>query len=369
MPERLPSELRLLYEVVRGVAAPASFSDAVERLCEELGRAFGFTSVRFVADDAERRDLVLLDAALEECRAVCAGTHVAVPLLADGECLGYLVADRGGERLGLREADLHLLSLLGLVGGVFASKAAQQERLRRALDELRRVDELKDEFVSIASHELRGPIAVIYGITATLHRRADELDPGQLADLRGALYEQTLRIRDLTEQLLDLSRLDAGRISVSVRPFAPRSAVEELVARIAPERVDDVQIEIEPHLELVSDPIAFDRVVGNLISNALKYGRVPVTVAGRVEEGAYRVVVEDHGPGVPPDFVPQLFDRFTRAGGRSVSGAGLGLAIARAFAEAVGAELCYEPAEPSGARFAYVLPAAPVAVTPSAVRR
>ena len=363
MPERLPRELRILYEVARGVAAPESHVEAVERLCDELRRTFGFAEVRFVGDDAERDELVLLDAALEERRAVCAGGRVAVPLLVNGDCLGYLVADRGGEPLGLSEVDVHLLSVLGLVGGAFVAKAAQQEQLRLALDELRRVDELKDEFVSIASHELRAPIAVVYGITATLHRRADELDPDQAAELRHALYEQTLRLRDLTEQLLDLSRLDAGRIRVALRPFRPRSAVEGLVARIAPDRRADVRIAIEPQCELVSDPVAFDRVVGNLIQNALKYGRVPVTIDGRDGRDGFRIVVEDRGPGVPPDFVPQLFDRFTRAGGTAASGAGLGLAIAHAFAEAIGAEVTYEPAEPSGARFVYSLPATPVALT------
>jgi signal transduction histidine kinase len=357
MPKRLPRELRILYEVARGVAALESEPAALERLCDEVGRAFGFSSVRFVADDAERDDLVLLDVALEERRAVCAGQRVAVPLLVNGECLGYLVADRGGKPLALSEADVHLLSVIGLVGGVFVAKAQQQEQLRVALDELRRVDELKDEFVSIASHELRAPIAVVYGITATLHARGDELDPAHVAELRDALYEQTLRLRDLTEQLLDLSRLDAGRIQVALLPFRPRSAVEGLVARIAPDRRGDVRIAIEPERELVSDPVAFDRVVGNLISNALKYGRVPVTVDGREVSDRFRIVVEDRGPGVPPEFVPQLFERFTRAGGTTVSGAGLGLAIAHAFAEAVGAEVTYEPAEPSGARFVFALPA------------
>src|SRR5436190_11815064 len=294
MPERLPRELRVIYNVARGASAPSSRDDAVRRLCEELEAQFGFADVRFVSDDAEREDLVLLDAALEEGRAVATGSRVAIPLLDDGRCLGYLLADRNGAALELDEHELDLLSALGLIGGVIVAKTQQYEELQQALEELRRVDELKDEFVSIASHELRAPIAVVYGITSTLHRHSADLAPAELANLREALFEQTVRLHDLTEQLLDLSRIDSGRIRVEARPFRPREAVESLVARIAPGRRSDVRIEIQSDAELVSDPVAFDRVVGNLIANALKHGRPPIVVSS----GDAIVAVEDVGPGI-----------------------------------------------------------------------
>jgi signal transduction histidine kinase len=358
MPKRLPRELRVLYRVARGASAPSSRDDALRRLCEELEAEFDFDEVRFVADDAERADLVLLDAALEEGRAVAGRCRVAIPLLDEDRCLGYLLADRAGAPLELDEHELDLLSALGLVGGVIVAKTQQYEDLKRALEELRRVDELKDEFVSIASHELRAPVAVVYGITATLHRRGADLAPEELADLREALFEQTVRLRDLTEQLLDLSRLDSGRIRVEARPFRLREAVESLVTRIAPERREDVLVEIEPDEEVVSDPVAFDRVVGNLLVNALQYGLPPVVV----RNGDSAVTVEDVGPGVPPEFVPHLFDRFTRGDDvpRTVAGAGLGLAIAREFAEAVGGRLEYEHTA-RGARFLFELTAQPAA--------
>jgi len=359
MPERLPRELRVLYRVARGASAPSSRDDAVRRLCEELEAQFAFDQVRFVGDDAEREDLVLLDAALEEGRAVAGRCRVAIPLLDEDRCLGYLLADRSGAPLELDEDELDLLSALGLVGGVIVAKTEQYEELQHALEELRRVDELKDEFVSIASHELRAPIAVVYGITSTLHSRSADLGAQELADLREALFDQTVRLNALTEQLLDLSRLDSGRIRVEARPFRPREAVEALLIRIAPHRCSDVRVEIGPDEEVVSDPVAFDRVVGNLLANALKYGRPPVVV--RASEGS--VTVEDGGPGIPPEFVPYLFDRFTRADDvpRTVAGAGLGLAIAREFAEAVGGRLGYEHTAQLGARFVFDLTAQPVA--------
>jgi signal transduction histidine kinase len=239
---------------------------------------------------------------------------------------------------------------------LFIAKAEQYDELQRALEELRRIDRLKDEFVAIASHELRAPIAVVHGIATTLHLRGEELDHAQVVQLRRALYEQSARLNELTEQLLDLSRLDSGRMPVALRAFHPRDSVEGLLPQLAPGSLADVTVDIDPGEAIVSDRVAFERVVGNLIGNALSYGEPPVLVRGEHRGGPFRLSVEDRGPGVPPDFVPQLFDRFTRADNAKRGGAGLGLAIARGYADAVGAELKYEPAEPRGARFVLVLP-------------
>jgi signal transduction histidine kinase len=351
MPERLPRELRVLYELSRVVAVgPYSLAEVLERISTEIRGEFGFSAVQLVRSGDDE----LLDSALAQRRAVLENGRVAIPLLVEGRCLGYLVAEGCGRPLD--ELDLHLLSTIGLVAGVFVAKAEQYEELQRALEELRRVDELKDQFVSIASHELRTPIAVVHGIAGTMYLRAQELSPEQIGELQRALYEQSMRLLDLTEQLLDLSRLDSGRLKVDPTPFHPRDAVEALVP---PDRHHDVRIEIDPDFELVADPAAFDRVVGNLIGNALKYGKPPVFVRGRGGGGLFRLAVEDRGPGVPREFVPHLFERFTRAEEvrhtRS-SGAGLGLAIAHEFADAVGAELDYEEAEPQGARFVFAVP-------------
>ena len=241
---------------------------------------------------------------------------------------------------------------------MFIAKAEQFDELQRALEELRRIDRLKDEFVAIASHELRAPIAVVHGIATTLHLRGEELEHAQIVQLRQALYEQSARLHELTEQLLDLSRFDSGRMPVELRPFHPRDSVEGLLPQLAPDRLADVTVDIDPREAIVSDRVAFERVVGNLIGNALRYGEPPVVVRGEDHGGPFRLSVEDRGPGVPPDFVPQLFDRFTRADQAERGGAGLGLAIARGYADAVGAELAYERAEPHGARFVLLLPEA-----------
>jgi signal transduction histidine kinase len=217
----------------------------------------------------------------------------------------------------------------------------------------------KNDFVSIASHELRTPISVVHGIAATLHERVDELADEQVHALLGTLVQQTDRLRDLADQLLDLSRLESGAGGVAER-FRPRERLDELVPRIAGERTGDVRVSVDRHAELVADPVAFERVAANLILNALRYGKPPVEVRGE-NVRAFQLVVEDRGPGVPAEFVPRLFERFSRSDDSRRSGApgaGLGLSIASAYADALGGRLGYERATPTGARFTLTLPAA-----------
>ena len=226
-------------------------------------------------------------------------------------------------------------------------------------DEFSRLDRAKSDFVSIASHELRTPIAVVHGIASTLHLRGSELREEQLIELRRTLFEQTSRLRELADQLLDLSRIEAGAVLVHPRVFRPREVLDALLPRLVPDRLGEIEVSVAPDVEVVSDQDAFERIVGNLVTNALRYGKPPIRVECERLAG-FVLAVEDRGPGVEPEFVPRLFERFARSSSsrRAIaSGAGLGLAIARSLTEALGGALTYEPAQPRGARFVLELPA------------
>lgn len=229
--------------------------------------------------------------------------------------------------------------------------------LKARIAEFERLNEAKSQFVSIASHELRTPIAVVHGIAATLHFRGHQLRAEQLDELRETMYLQSCRLVELTEQLLDLSRLDAQAVALNPERFHPRERIEELLTRIAPDRIEEVEVGVEPRLEVFTDAHAFERVVSNLLTNAFRYGDPPIEVQA-LPADELDFVVEDHGPGVPAEFVPLLFERFSQAEGDRDrrQGAGLGLAIAKSFAKALGGDLQYEPAKPSGARFHFALP-------------
>jgi signal transduction histidine kinase len=393
------SRLNVFSELARVVAAgPYRVEEVLDGICTQVRTAFGFDRALLVRLDEYARTVhavvlqgvewpgdqwlrleafPFLERAMETRRTVVVGDPVAeraipgalverfgvgeilaVPLSVEDRCLGFLVLDRNGAALGLDPDDLELLTALGAVAAVLIEKADQYAELQAAHEELRRLDEVKSDFVSIASHELRNPIAVVHGITSTLHLRGDALTGDQLHQLRSTLYDQSSRLAALTEQLLDLSRLEAGAVRFEPCRFHPREHIDALLPRLAPDRLPDVRVSVPPELDVFTDPYGFERIVGNLIMNALRYGRPPVEVDAETN-GQVRVVVQDHGDGVEPAFIPRLFDRFSRADRSHRSdGAGLGLAIAHSFALALGGELGYERRDPHGACFTLTLPQA-----------
>ena len=275
---------------------------------------------------------------------------LGVPLIAQDRMLGVVHVGT----LTRREFTPDDVDLLELVAQRLT--AAMERTLVH--EELVRLEELERMFVSLASHELRTPASVVFGIAATLHERGDELSEEQLDDLRAGLYEQSFRLKRLVEQLLDLSRLRARAIEIRPEPVQAREMVDEIVRALGEEDAEGVEIAVEPELEVIADRVALDRILSNLIGNAVRYGEPPVVVGLEPSDRHVRFYVEDRGRGVDPNFVPELFERFRRSESsrKQAGGAGLGLAIARMYARSHGGELIYSPAEPRGARFELVLP-------------
>jgi two-component system sensor histidine kinase MtrB len=217
----------------------------------------------------------------------------------------------------------------------------------------------ESEFVTLASHELRAPVAAINEIAKTLAGREVVLDAEQTAALHDVLLKNTELLARLLDELLDLSRADAAGIALVPEPLPVRARVEDLVHALAGDRGHEVVVDVPAELSPLVDPGAFDRIVGNLLVNALLHGRPPVTIAASESDEGLTVVVEDRGDGVPSEFAPRLFERFARGprvNGESVRGSGLGLAIAQMYAHAHGGELTYRDASPHGARFDLRLP-------------
>jgi signal transduction histidine kinase len=255
------------------------------------------------------------------------------------------------------EEELRLLQTLGALVGL----ALDRVRLFQAEHETRlaleRADQVKTNFIALAAHELRTPMTTIHGFVTTLHHLADRLDDEQRVAVGTALVQQTQRMANLIEQLLDLSRLDAEAIDIEPERVDVRSQVEEIVHTVA-EDPTAVEIDMPPDTIAIVDRNALDRIVTNLVTNAFRYGLPPVRVHAEQTDRHLRLTVEDVGKGVSPEFIPDLFERFTRSeGSRAVAGGtGLGLAIARSYARAHGGDLVYENAEPHGACFRLILP-------------
>ena len=227
--------------------------------------------------------------------------------------------------------------------------------MEQRLDPRAELEERRRRFVALAAHELRAPATVVHGIAATLEERGDELEPDQLRLLHHLLHAKTTSLVRLMDQLLDLSRLDGGAIRQERSRVAVRERLEGLVDSVAGARADDVELAVSPELEASLDADALDRIVSNLVTNALRHGRAPVLVSAEQPDRYFRLTVEDAGAGVPDGFQPLLFDRFSRVG--PGEGAGLGLSIAQQYAASQGGSIVYEDRAPRGARFRVVIPA------------
>ena len=256
------------------------------------------------------------------------------------------------------QEELQLLRALGAVTGLALDRVRLYQGEHEARLQLERANDLKANFIALAAHELRTPMTTIHGFVTTLHHLGDRLDAEQRETVREALIQQTERMARLVEQLLDLSRLDAEAIEIVPEHVNVRAQVEEIVLASA---ADPSAVEVNVPADAVAtvDRNVLDRVIGNLLTNAFRYGQPPVIVSGERTDRHVRISVEDRGLGVPAEFVPDLFERFSRSEGSRASavGTGLGLAIARSYARAHGGDLVYEDALPTGACFRLVLPA------------
>jgi signal transduction histidine kinase len=254
--------------------------------------------------------------------------------------------------------ELAMLRTLGSLTGLALDRVRLFEQEHAARVELERANQVKTNFVALAAHELRTPVTTIHGFVQTLHHLGHRLRESEREELRAALERQTERMAMLVEQLLDLSRLDADVIEINPQRLKVREHVEEIVRTATGDGGDAVRVEVPHELEASVDPNAFDRILSNLVVNAFRYGAPPVIVTAECTDRHLRVAVEDRGAGVAADFVPDLFERFSRseASRETAGGTGLGLAIARSYARAHDGDLLYEDVQPHGARFRLVLP-------------
>ena len=255
------------------------------------------------------------------------------------------------------DEELRLLRTLGALTGLALDRVRLFQAEHQARIALERADEVKTSFIALAAHELRTPMTTIHGFVTTLHHLADRLDDEQKASVRVALLQQTQRMATLVEQLLDLSRLDAESIDIAPERVDVRSQVDEIVHTVAADPTA-VHNDVPTDTIAIVDRNALERIVTNLMTNAFRYGVPPVRVFAEQTDRHFRLTVEDEGTGVAPEFVPDLFERFTRStGSRAIAGGtGLGLAIARSYARAHGGDLIYEDVIPHGACFRLVLP-------------
>jgi signal transduction histidine kinase len=237
--------------------------------------------------------------------------------------------------------------------------------LERTATNLRRADEVKDQFLSTVSHELRTPLTVARGFVETLLARGEQLTSEQREDYLRIILRQATRQQRLIDDLLTTSRMLAGRLQVTPTAVDVPAMVAEVVTEL---RIgSDLLLRSAGAGQAWVDPLHLTQILGNLLANAIKYGRSPFEVRITSDATGVTTQVLDHGPGIPEDMRASLFEPFEQGGRSSTSsGVGLGLAIARRLAIANGGslELCGADdtvsrpnAVPAGACFLLRLPA------------
>jgi signal transduction histidine kinase len=217
--------------------------------------------------------------------------------------------------------------------------------------ELEELDRFKDRLLGAVSHDLRAPLAVIRGSAEVLLTR--DLSPDQREDLLQRLLRQSARMRGLIDELLVAAQVRAGRLHAEPRPVDLRPLVEATVTDLGIGQVLPAPAGSSLP-RVVVDPIHLERILHNLLTNAVTHGAPPVEVDLRRCGDVVEVRVRDEGPGVPETLRARMFDEHARGGGTQ-PGYGLGLAIASQLAEANGGTLAYTDGDP-GACFTLRLP-------------
>jgi two-component system sensor histidine kinase KdpD len=281
-----------------------------------------------------------------------------LPVAGRSETLGVLVVALDGPispswrqllDVFLNTASLALEQALLAEEAERAQLAAETERLRSAL-------------LSIASHDLRTPLAAIAGAATTILDADAALDASSRRELVASIREEADRLTRLVNDLLEITRIESG----SVRVRKEWHPVEELVGAALSRlegRLQDREVAVSLPRELLmvpADAVLVEQLLVNLIENAAKHTprRTPIDVTASADEGAVRIEVADRGPGIPPGEEAHVFDAFHRARGSSEAGGhGLGLAVCRAVVKAHGGEIGVEARPGGGAVFRVTLPA------------
>jgi two-component system, OmpR family, sensor histidine kinase KdpD len=337
---RQARESALLAEIATSLLKRGEVSDELERIAAEAARALQVERARI---DLEERPSPATEA--EE----------PFSLAVEGRRVGtiYLERPRQGSAAARRRLLPALASLLGV--------AVDRERLARdalEAEALRRSDAMKTALLRAVSHDLRSPLMAILTSASALTREDLELDREDQRELATTILGEAGRLDRLVANLLDLSRLQAG----AAQPEPDVWPVDDLVVQAldeigaAGERVEVVFAEESPTVR--ADAHQIERVLVNLIENALKYSppeeRVHVQVTSTALEVLVRVI--DHGPGIAHVDNERIFEPFQRATDGAVRGAGLGLAIARGFADANGGRVWAESRAGQGSTFVLALP-------------
>jgi signal transduction histidine kinase len=293
------------------------------------------------------------------------GLHacLAVPLLRSGRMLGALGIRSYEPTVAYTEDDARMLGLFGDQVAAALTTVEAFGRQRHAVEQLERLNRAKSEFVSIVSHEFRTPLTGIQGFSEMM--RDEELTLDEMREYAGDINKDAQRLNRMINEMLDLDRMESGRMTLHPERLDLNSIVSDTADRVRPNAPNHtLTLELQPDLPQI--PVDRDRmtqVASNLLNNAVKYsptgGRI--TLSTRADGEELHFDVRDEGLGIPPDALETIFERYSRIDSqatKNIQGTGLGLPIVRQIVQLHGGRVWAESELGRGSVFHVVLPLA-----------
>ncbi|WP_257458580.1 sensor histidine kinase [Archangium lipolyticum] len=316
---------------------------------------------------ASGRSLLLADFTDDVLRAHCLDAEhfrlirelgsrsiMAVPLVARGRTLGAITVGSADPKRSFGRSDLALAEELARRAAIAIDNAHLYQEAQEGI-------RVREEFLCVAAHELKTPItSMSIGLQSVVRKRERPSEERLLRVLQST-DRQVQRLSRLVDDVLDVSRLHAGRLELHLERVDLPAVVADVVERFGESIAQSgsrVDVRAEAPVEGLWDRSRLDQVVANLLGNALKFGEgQPIEISVVRRDGTAELSVVDHGIGIAPDRLPHIFERFERAvPTRHYGGFGLGLYIVKSITEALGGTVRVESTPGQGSRFTVVLP-------------
>lgn len=395
----LRRELSAFHQVLlSGIQTSEDVGAALQAMAEQIGRDFGYGSLYVLLSDDDGRLHPVAAYGLPEsvmgwsvgpgegiCGAVATSgrpeivadvridaryfevdsetrSEIAVPVVVGDHVAGVLSAE--SPRVGAFGAeDLSRLERLAAQMSLVIENARLLAQERATVERLRELDNMKSDFVAITSHELRTPLTAMQGFIKTLRRPDLAIAPGELQEFLAILDRQSDRLARLVEDLLVVSRIDAGALRLEMDTVRIGELLQHLVEELGP-RAERIRLALDPSLPpIVTDGQRIFQIARNLVENALKFApeSSQVRMTALRDDGQLRLEVADSGPGIPEQELGRIFDRFHQVGGsmrRRGEGFGLGLYITKRLVEVLGGTISVDSEVGRGTTFVVRLPLA-----------
>jgi two-component system sensor histidine kinase KdpD len=382
---RRAEQVTQLYELSRDLATAVDMPDILETIVSHISHTFGRESIILLAEkgqlvlsaSSEERTLdsserTAAEWAFQQGRP--AGAHTGtfsyasfnyIPMLTSHGTVGVIGVWFGDQHEELHPEQMRQLSAfvtkaaMSIERGLFAEQASQAEVLRAT-------EKLQTALLNSISHDLRTPLASITGVLSSLRLEDGLIDQDTRRELVETAYDEAERLNRLVGNLLDMTRLEAGNMRLSLQPCDVQDVIGSALNSLA-SRLDGhpIHVEVEPDLPLVPvDYVLIAQVMVNLLDNAAKYSpdEGPLDILARTQQypdGSAWVEVEvaDRGPGIPEEDLDRVFEKFYRVKRfENVVGTGLGLSICKGIVEVHGGKIWADNRPEGGGRFIFSLP-------------